>query len=330
MKTAAIGLLFGLTLALVAGSWASESARADNGPHVQNAGATTDGCAGCHRAHTGKATGLTVDVQPAICYTCHGATASGATTAVENGTQYTTITHGAAAGALKGGGFATARIMTSDSTLPATGTTNTGLTNAAVTIGVLTTGTNTSSRHTIDGTSGTMWGAGTTGYGSANSLRCGSCHDPHGNGKFRILRPIPVGSGAATAVNVAEDTNHAYTTTNYLVANQGLSAGAAANMNSWCSTCHTRYASGATTGDTNFNYRHQAQDGSVPGCTTCHVAHGTNAVVTSTGPAASVKWPDGTNWSADTSTPALAAGASANSRLLRMDNRGMCQKCHNK
>ena len=63
----------------------------------------------------------------------------------------------------------------------------------------------TTSRHQIDGvTPGTMWGngaisdtvgapldAGKTGV----TLECGSCHDPHGNGNYRILRPIPVDSG---------------------------------------------------------------------------------------------------------------------------------------
>ena len=56
------------------------------------------------------------------------------------------------------------------------------------------------SKHQIDGvTAGTAWGNGAPGSGIGKSLtlECGSCHDPHGNGNYRILKPIPVDSGYA-------------------------------------------------------------------------------------------------------------------------------------
>jgi predicted CXXCH cytochrome family protein len=90
-------------------------------------------------------------------------------------------------------------------------------------------------------------------------------------------------------------------------------------MGIWCSACHTRYNSALQPGDTEipsgdaiFKYRHSTT-GSKP-CTTCHVAHGSNAVMS--GPqSAAVPYPGG-------STP------STSSRLLKVDNRGTCQMCH--
>jgi hypothetical protein len=63
----------------------------------------------------------------------------------------------------------------------------------------------TTSKHQIDGvTAGTMWGNGaisaTANVGKAGVvLECGSCHDPHGNGNYRILKPVPVDAGTLTA-----------------------------------------------------------------------------------------------------------------------------------
>ncbi len=70
-------------------------------------------------------------------------------------------------------------------------------------------------------------------------------------------------------------------------------------------------ASGAPTTDAIYKYQHRT----VPNraCVTCHVGHGSNASMT--GPYSSVYTrPDGT--------------ASASSRLLKVDNRGTCQMCH--
>jgi predicted CXXCH cytochrome family protein len=287
---------------------------ADNGPHVKAiAGSTaTDGCAACHRAHTAKAASLLKSDQQGICYTCHGSAAGGATTDVQDGIGYTTTGHTAQAGALRGGGFSFALIN------GASASSTTG------TVSVLGTAAATTSSHTIDGTNGTAWGNGavsaTASYGATVQLRCGSCHDPHGNGNYRILRSIPVQSGAVTGVTIADATTKSYTTTNYWASTDTNAAGFITGIASWCSTCHTRYlANNATTsGDAVYMFRHKSNDTTAggPNCITCHVAHGTN--VSGSGASSSaVTNPDGT-------TPA----AGTNSRLLRIDNRGTCRMCH--
>jgi hypothetical protein len=66
---------------------------------------------------------------------------------------------------------------------------------------VRTVGQATTSEHAL-GTPETLWGAGgisaSGNVGTASvTLECGSCHDPHGNGNFRILKPVG-GLGAQT------------------------------------------------------------------------------------------------------------------------------------
>lgn len=328
-------MLCGLALvaAMVVGP-APRSVSADGGVHVQSAGAVTDNCAGCHRAHTGQAPQLLVDVQPALCYTCHGTAGTGAATAVQSGTLYTDRDRTSVVGGqgLRAGGFQTARINTADPSLPPVGVENTDLQDPGVGIGVLANPAITTSWHTIDGSAGVMWGNGAlnSGPGLANAqLRCGSCHDPHGTGTYRLLRPQPTGSGAATAVVVVDETpgaTRSYGTANYLRPRQGLTgANAAANLSTWCAQCHTRYLAlnANNSGDAIFTYRHAIEDATngVPLCTHCHVAHGTNALMGVN--AVEVEWPDGT---------AGVSGTTDTNRssLLRMDSRGICQKCHNK
>ena len=70
------------------------------------------------------------------------------------------------------------------------------------------------SRHTYDGSTGTAWGNGAIELWSrvpTISLSCASCHDPHGNGNYRILRPIPTESGATAGVDVEDETVKNYT-----------------------------------------------------------------------------------------------------------------------
>jgi predicted CXXCH cytochrome family protein len=196
-------LFLGLGSALMVTMGGVGSAQADNGPHIssaQVAGASVviaqagaGRCASCHRAHTAAAEYLLVEAQPALCYTCHDGT--GATTDVKDGVSQNGL-------ALRGGGFntaaldadnatkklgladpATGRIATTDQTIP--------------TLGKLAT---TTSKHLIDGvTGGTAWGNGANGAAAKSlTLECGSCHDPHGNGNYRILKPMPVDSGYAS------------------------------------------------------------------------------------------------------------------------------------
>jgi len=247
------------------------------------------------------------------------------------------------------------------------------------------------SNHTLDVGSLTVWGSGASGSGAGavlgptTKLECSSCHNPHGNNQYRILRPNPAStiglagtyvdgvtipdacpagtSTSCVADGVSPGTElHDYTTENYMNATyvtwtttgdgiKGTAAGScsgasstnpgcpdgsnvaqpatATGMSAWCAQCHQRYLTQSSSydsdsGDAIFAYRHTTRgDIGYNGrqCITCHVAHGTNAK-SSTGDsgfayADSFPWPDGT-----------AGTAGENSRLLKMDNRGICLKCH--
>jgi hypothetical protein len=117
------------------------------------------------------------------------------------------------------------------------------------------------------------------------------------------------------------------------------SGGFGEQITAWCSSCHTRYmaysepkdASGGTgaayntarpgasdgtfssTKDSVYTYQHRTRGASGRSCVTCHVSHGTNAVMGGDSSKA-FTYPDGT--------------ASASSRLLKVGNRGTCQLCH--
>jgi predicted CXXCH cytochrome family protein len=103
----------------------------------------------------------------------------------------------------------------------------------------------------------------------------------------------------------------------------GIPTGATTSFNAqitaWCSACHTRYYSTAAdedSGDLIYRYRHETV--SSRACTTCHVAHGSNAAMTGTY-SSQFPYPDST-----TATPDV----SSSSRLLKVDGRGTCQLCH--
>jgi len=410
-------LLLGAGSALMFSMGGVGPAAADNGPHVSTAGtastqynigiATGAGrCATCHRAHTAKAALLLKEAQPALCYSCHGGGA-GANTDVQNGTS------GSGGAALRGGGFEFALI---------------GAGEAVKTLGLLDTSTGriahsavvpvgaseaTTSSHQINGTAtGTMWGNGAISATPANpgkslvTLECGSCHDPHGNGNYRILKPIPSGSdngimltpavvavaevshidpvtglkvidtaavkavkavNGPVAVNIpdapsglvtdsvavraaARAASHIYTTDNYwdvrdthvagvaVAGTTTLTDGYIANASQWCSTCHTRYLAKAPDYETNstdaiFAYRHtsgRVDSGGVerPNCIQCHVSHGSNAAMA--GSAAAVPFPGqvGSSTSVAGDLASTQAGY-GDSKLLRIDNRGVCVACHN-
>jgi len=323
------------------GTWHKSSAFAENtiGGAITTAGGR---CASCHRAHTAVAEKLLKQAQPALCYSCHDGTL--ASTNVRDGNDGGT-------GGLRGGGFLNARIDSGNASKttglidPITGR----IATSAQTIPALAVGAAVTSKHNVGGTladAGTVWGNGAIGSGLGKSitLECGSCHDPHGNGNYRILRPVPVDSGvAATAgIKIPDATTKMYTTTNYWLTGDGTSpAGVATsvaytngtspigtglaapdgyiqNVAAWCTTCHTRYL--ATTksyetpsGDTSFMYRHRSDANYKQGaanCITCHVSHGSNAVA------------------GGGLTPGNV-DAGADSRLLRVNNRGTCSLCHN-
>jgi predicted CXXCH cytochrome family protein len=322
------------------------TANADNGPHVQGWGATPDGCAACHRVHRGINEFLLLNEVETLCLQCHDTGALGSDLDVMWGTNEGT------GGALRAGGFERARIDTDDPSLPTPGATPA----AILTIGVLAApGELTQSSHSVDGSAQTIWGNGAI-TGASNpglagyDLSCGNCHDPHGNGNYRILRSIPSGSGAPTPGYAVPDnppypTPKLYTTTNYF--NMTFTGSTATDnilkdTSAWCSQCHTRYlaarraalpadASRVDSGDPIFEFRHTSAgwgnssaatpvaSNNTRACITCHAVHGSNS--TAGFYSGSVPNPDGV-------VPAATAQPS-NNKLLKMNNRGMCQKCHN-
>jgi len=198
---------------------AAVPALADGGPHVAaaNSGVSTltaDSCAGCHRAHTAQGPLLlNAPTDEELCLTCHGAAGTGATTDVMTGVQYTVgttnIRGGTQLGALRGGGFDQARLDAGAMSRLAY------LRNAVdvsqrpkIGVGAA---ENVTSAHIAlpeNGLAavlgGKAWGNGAAGSGAgpAVSLSCGSCHNPHGNGQFRILNKIPAATGVNTAWTV--------------------------------------------------------------------------------------------------------------------------------
>jgi predicted CXXCH cytochrome family protein len=373
---------------------------------------TADSCAGCHRAHTAQGPMLiAASSEEALCLTCHGATGTGAATNVELGVQYTAANDGTPAdnavlGALRGGGFVEARIG-SDSVYRVAYNRYSGTpavvagTSFRTKVSVRTTGQAVTSAHlklvgaTGVTATGKAWGNGVLNLGAGPTVEmgCATCHNPHGNGNYRILNPVPKpnvvapsifslvttpgvavtdaalpaagqtrnytiiqtmnGTGTLLASQVLSLAGYTNLMGDYLhrsvpwdpqvdyVANPptGITANDAPNgnaasfngqINAWCATCHSRYttsvvASNASaiaypsgsgsynvaSGDAIFKYRHSTTSNKP--CTTCHVAHGSNAQMP--GDFSKVfPYPDGTT--------------AASSRLLKIDNRGTCQACH--
>jgi predicted CXXCH cytochrome family protein len=402
---------------------AAAPALADGGPHVMTVnngslGLNADGCAGCHRAHTAQGPFLiNAADETALCITCHGVVATGATTDVMSGIQYSLRgvagVAGTQLGALRGGGFDQARLDPSNAARRAYTLSGGVEFLAKVPVGPAL--DVTSAHLDVDGgdgvvASGVAWGNGdnSTGAGAGPivDMSCSSCHNPHGNGQYRILNPIPnptaltglfaaIGAPGALVTDTpvinpatgTPDTKN-YTilqvkgtpgvTSSYLLyasqvataagagtfngiagtytaaggdyfhrfvpwnattiptraadAPNGVPATFTNQMNAWCTACHTRYNAndpftarldllGAE--DPIFRYQHQTtplSDGA--SCLTCHVSHGSNAVMS--GPfSATMPFPDGNPKFIPTTTTVVP-----DSRLLKFNNRGTCQACH--
>jgi len=185
---------------------------ADGGPHVSTinngtGGINADSCAGCHRAHTAQGPYLiNAPDEEALCLTCHGAATAGATTDVMTGVQYALasgLRGTTQLGALRNGGFDQARLDTANAA-------RLGYLRSATDVsfrpkvGVSGPQNVTSAHLDLDGgggvvASGILWGNGANGSGvgaTGVNLTCASCHNPHGNGQYRILNPIPEADGA--------------------------------------------------------------------------------------------------------------------------------------
>jgi hypothetical protein len=232
-------------------------------------------------------------------------------------------------GALRGGGFDFSRIGSGEATreIYLDGTVKRARNQV---IPVLAAGQSTTSSHRVNGLSSAVSTSADPAIGSAAgsavTLACVSCHDPHGNGQYRILRRTPVDTGIATpaaGVRIPDARTKVYTTTNYWLSgdagvpsvvgvNVGThgSDGFIANIAQWCSTCHHRDRCPT-----------KRKTGTEANCITCHVAHGSNAGVSG----------------AETSTPEVKAIRAApevstaprvSGRMLRVDSGTECLMCH--
>ena len=312
MKKLLLALLFVFALLIISYGLAL----ADNGPHGGFAPAT-DACAGCHRTHTAPQAKLLLSSSTALCMTCHSSTGTGADTNVTDGVYVNRDAttedpaQGVAARGLKGGGFTNALMDTNEN----------GVADAA--------SRPATSAHIVDGPPGTAWGNGDIGSGAgpAIALGCGSCHNPHGRAAaggvatYRILRPRPSDSGAASDVNIADEPAKIYTVADDDNRYYGQNYTTFGDpMSQWCGQCHTRYMSGSKGADTDsgdaiFKYRHPTTAQHIA-CTSCHVAHGTASLM---GPnSGSIPFPNG----------ATTPSGNARSSLLRLDNSGVCFACH--
>lgn len=310
-------IFFATVMAMVLVSAIAGLASANGGPHG-GYNATSDGCAGCHRAHT--ATGgklLIANSTYALCMTCHGAAATGADTDVITG-----IYDG-----LESGGEG----VVNDPL-------NSGLFDASAT-----------STHDVSGTVTQAWGA-TAGAGRgvlaaaaalATGLDCASCHDPHGTTGYRLLtagavpdydsgsKSYTVDGWTGTELSGFCATCHtAYHETGADVGHDPANLTVGGNGTYTYThridmVWNAAGTSGATFGPNNpesVGYDGVASTGDeIPlvstgeaVCTTCHFAHGTTAVM------------------ANESLAAGPAGNVGSSALLRLDGRGVCQACHQK
>lgn len=254
-------------------------------------------CGICHRAKTDFAP--VTGGGAAFCYACHGRDQAGSNTNVQDGMY-------ANGQGLKGGGFEAATMDTALTGTPS---------NMPVT-----------SAHSVDGVKARVWGGGKVSempdFGTMAAMDCCTCHNPHGNGNYRMLRSIPGGmpdTDRGANVSISNNESIAYVATYDNNTRYRETGYAPENIDRWCAQCHSRYSAGKgagsiCSGDAVFGYRHTTV--SLPGgCLACHVAHGTTAKMGLN--SRSAAWPDGTPGNGDN-----------NSRLLHSDNRGVCVKCH--
>jgi predicted CXXCH cytochrome family protein len=214
-RSACVGTLFLIAWLLLT----AMPVLADGGPHVAsvNSGVsslTADSCAGCHRAHTAQGALLLKTAEEELCLSCHGDAVVGATTDVMSGIQYALGTNGlrngaAVLGALRGGGYDQARIGNPFRIAIANTANNPPTPSRKAKVEVAAAGANVTSAHLAMAENGltaknVAWGNGANGSGAGPtvSLGCASCHNPHGNGAYRILNPVPsltAGSAGWTA-----------------------------------------------------------------------------------------------------------------------------------
>ena len=320
-----------LFLALVITCVSTSVAKANGGPHGDYS-TTTDACAGCHRAHTAAGPRLLVQASEyALCMTCHGTAATGANTNVNDGvylvrgSSTTGVLNSTDNGPLIAGGFVNYK-------------------GAAV----------TSFHDAAAGTITSTWGISGTNRGQLGtmgvSLTCTACHNPHGSTNYRILN-TNINGITVTVSQVDEGTAKSYTQEHW-----------SADISSACDGCHKTYhvTTSGSGHDPNValsgGYTHRvdrttskgptlatvgfskgdgitvtlpfasqyltstaATDDRLIVCETCHLVHGSSSVMTGFANGG----PTGTGVQPGNTT-------ASDSALLRLDNRGVCEACHQK
>ena len=347
---------------------------ADEGPHggfgATGLAATTDKCAGCHRAHTALNANLLVATSvTALCESCHGSAGTGADTDVWDGKWVqgrsdlyeANLSSGNSNGqALNGGGFLAAW-NASENTF-ATVTSRHGV------AGLEAAGSLSAEPAQNDVTA---WGGGAGGPGVAGDLECPSCHDPHGSGNYRILNaasghgaitqwvtgagtfqagnvPSMEVSPSGTVVNGVTTPAHDYTAGVHVAYDRGIS--------DFCGACHTEYLNNM--GNNPNGEVYDAGDGKGAVARFRHPVSSKNPSTLATNswiavdaglrrvgadlPATpTTQFNDGQNVTCLTchnahGSSTLATGQAANvaptdnSANLVLDNRGVCQSCHGK
>ncbi|RME44008.1 MAG: hypothetical protein D6796_12330 [Caldilineae bacterium] len=313
-------LLLVTVVALVIVLAVAGMASANGGPHGGYT-PTTDACAGCHRAHTATGPKLLIASSTYdLCITCHGSAGAGANTNVEDGFYLSSRDDAAANGdvgaantpdnsPLLGGGFVNYK-------------------GAAVT-----------SSHDPTGVQTDAWGNGVdrgtaAALAGGEALSCASCHDPHGSSNYRILKET-VNGNAVVVAQVDEGAAKDYDTEQWGAGQSNICAAChqsyhetAANVGSDNTAWAYDYGAGTYTHriDMPFTYGANANPETVGlggytlplaesgtnntvVCQTCHLPHGTSATM---------------------SGFAAGAGPAGDSALLRLDNRGVCEVCHQK
>jgi len=263
-----------------------------------------------------------------LCISCHGASGTGANTNVDDGYYLSSrddvggdYDHGAANtpdyAALLGGGFINYR------------------------------GVAVTSIHSPDSQEIAAWGNGVARGSLADlseSLNCASCHDPHGSPNYRIINAEINGISVSVA-QVDEGAAKDYDTEHW-----------GAGMSAVCAACHgayhvTRPDSGSLSLDDgagnldyggdigtfahridmpyNFGGNQSPETVGLAGytlplaesgagdrvvCMTCHLPHGTSAAMAGNADLGGLP----------------GETTAADSALLRIDNRGVCEVCHQK
>ena len=325
--------IFVLVLAVVFVFALASTASANGGPHGGYT-ATTDACAGCHRAHTASGPKLLVQTTTyALCMSCHGSTATGADTNVQDG--FFMSTRGASTvgtpnttdnAPLLAGGFGFYKTVAVTSSHDMTGAGNTNL----------------------------AWGNGVTNRGTQVAITdtlftCASCHDPHGSPNYRIMKATVNGAAVAVA-QVDEDPAGCVPAPGTPACLKDYDTEKwGAGQSNICKACHAAYhktglGQGSTQDGTTYTHRVDmaytygananpetvgmggltlplAETGTnnTVACQTCHLPHGSSAAMS------------GIANGGPTGTGTLPGNTTAtDSALLRLQNRAVCEVCHQK